>query len=86
MTHGLRECPANLWREGFYEVYPADKLDTKLKAFIRAMGKLQELDLVKISGVNVLLPDKRNVRMSGCRQGIWCPTGNAIKISDAPSS
>jgi hypothetical protein len=56
-THGFRECPAVLWRERFYEVHPADKTDTKLKAFIRAINKLQELALAKVSGAKVLMPD-----------------------------
>jgi hypothetical protein len=51
------KCPASLWRERFYEVWPGDKADTKKKAFIRAMGKLEVLHLIKISGMDVLRRD-----------------------------
>jgi hypothetical protein len=45
VPQNVRVCPAVLWREHFYSVYPG-KPDTKQKAFVRACLKLQELHLI----------------------------------------
>jgi hypothetical protein len=36
------------WRETFYRKHPDDKPDTKQKAFVRAVLRLQELHLIGI--------------------------------------
>lgn len=42
----VRVCSAVLWRENFYKAHIGDKLDTKQKAFVRAVERLQELHLI----------------------------------------
>jgi hypothetical protein len=70
---GQRSGSAIRWRERFYEAYPADKPDTKQKAFVRAALKLEELKIILVSSDKVELrgnpdkPDKarQNDDMSG---------------------
>jgi hypothetical protein len=44
----VKVVPITLWRDVFYNSYPADKPDAKQKAFVRATLKLQEDHLVGI--------------------------------------
>ena len=50
-----RVCSTELWRAYFYKAHPADKQDTKKKAFVRAAEKLQELKIIGLWGDNVWL-------------------------------
>jgi hypothetical protein len=56
---GARICSATLWRETFYRAHPAgpDRLDTKRKAFDRAVLRLQELGLIGLWSDRAWLPD-----------------------------
>ena len=46
----VRVCSAALWRENFYKAHIGDKQDTKQKAFVRAVLRLQELGLIGLWG------------------------------------
>jgi hypothetical protein len=52
---GHRACPLVVWRERFYDAHPAAKADTKQKAFVRSTLKLQELQIIRVSGEEVTL-------------------------------
>ena len=52
-----RVCSAVSWREQFYNAYPSTTPDTKQKAYVRAMLKLQELHLVELWGTWAWRPD-----------------------------
>jgi len=54
----VRVCSATLWREQFYKVHIGDTPDTKRKAFVRAVLRLQELRLIGLWGDKAWLPDK----------------------------
>jgi hypothetical protein len=51
---GHRVCSAIEWRQRFYDTYPG-KPDTKQKAFVRAVLKLQELKIIIFSSDKVCL-------------------------------
>ena len=47
---GTRVCHSEDWRAEFYDTYPADKLDTKKKALLRATLDLTNEGLILLSG------------------------------------
>ena len=57
----VRVCSAVVWRENFYKAHIGDKPDTKQKAFVRAVLRLQELHLIGLWGDRVWLPDKPDI-------------------------
>jgi hypothetical protein len=54
----VRVVSADLWREYFYKAHVDDNPDTKRKAFVRAVGRLQELHLIGLWSDKAWLPDK----------------------------
>jgi hypothetical protein len=62
---GIMACPVVEWREHYYRTHPADKPDTKLKAFVRACETLQERGIIGLWSDQVWItghgqmPDKR---------------------------
>jgi hypothetical protein len=56
----VRVYPAGKWRERFIETYPADRRDTKKKAYLRALFDLQEAHLIELWRELVWLRDKRD--------------------------
>jgi hypothetical protein len=56
IPQNVRVCPAALWREHFYRTY-IGKPDTKQKAFVRAVLKLQELHLIGLWSDRAWVPD-----------------------------
>jgi AAA domain-containing protein len=59
---GVRVCPVAKWRERFNETYPADKRDTKKKAYLRAVLELKEANFIELWREYVWLRDKRDKR------------------------
>ena len=62
-----RPVSAVAWRDRFYNAYPTTKPDTKQKAYVRAVLKLQEKKLIEIWSTYVWLvsePDKPDIRDS----------------------
>jgi hypothetical protein len=57
---GLRVCRNETWRERFYAEYPADKQNTKKKAFLRAILDLEEEGLIGLFREFVFMRDKRD--------------------------
>jgi hypothetical protein len=47
---GTRVCRSEIWRARFYDTYPADKLDTKKKALLRATLDLMSTGLIVLLG------------------------------------
>jgi hypothetical protein len=45
---GRRICHSESWRRRFYDTYPADKLDTKKKALLRATLELADAGLIEL--------------------------------------
>jgi AAA domain len=58
----VRLYPAGKWRERFNERYPADKRDTKKKAYLRAVLDLQEAELIELWREFVWLRDNGTKR------------------------
>lgn len=54
----VRVVPTISWRESFYKAYPADRPDTKQKAFVRVYLKLHELGIIEEHQEFVWIPDK----------------------------
>jgi AAA domain len=52
---GARACRAESWRFRFYQTYPADKLDTKKKALLRATLDLEEAGHIGLAAEYVYL-------------------------------
>jgi hypothetical protein len=55
---GTRVCQSEIWRQAFYDAYPADKHDTKKKALFRASLDLTSAGLIVFSGDYVWIPKK----------------------------
>jgi hypothetical protein len=55
---GTRVCKSEIWRQAFYDAYPADKQSTKQKALLRASLDLTTAGLIIFSGDYVWLPKK----------------------------
>jgi hypothetical protein len=55
---GTRACNSEIWRQAFYDAYPADKHDTKKKALFRASLDLTTAGLIIFSGDYVWMPKK----------------------------
>jgi hypothetical protein len=56
----FRVCLADTWRKRFYQEYPADKLNSKQKALLRATLDLEENKLIVLWREFVWVPDKRD--------------------------
>jgi hypothetical protein len=54
---GVTVVPKEVWRKYFYNKHPSDDPDNKRKAFVRAVEKLQELQLVGLWEDQAWLPD-----------------------------
>jgi hypothetical protein len=57
---GTRVCRNEDWRKQFYETYPAEKVDAKRKALLRATLDLEEQGLIELLGEYVCLRDKQD--------------------------
>ena len=57
---GIRVCNSEIWRQAFYDAYPADKQDTKKKALFRASLDLTTAGFIVFSGDYVWMRDKRD--------------------------
>jgi hypothetical protein len=55
---GTRVCQSEIWRQAFYDAYPADKHDTKKKALFRASLDLTTAGLILFAGDYVWMPKK----------------------------
>jgi hypothetical protein len=55
---GTRVCYSEIWRQAFYDAYPAPKQDTKKKALFRASLDLTTAGLIMFSGDYVWMPKK----------------------------
>jgi len=53
----VRVVPVGLWRKNFYNKHPGEKQDTRQRAFVRAVEKLQALQLVGLWNDEAWLPD-----------------------------
>ena len=62
LADDVRVYHADKFREHFYQSYPADKRDTKKKAFQRAVLDLQEGELITLWREWIWLRDKRDKR------------------------
>jgi hypothetical protein len=57
---GTRVCNSEIWRQAFYDAYPADKHEAKKKALFRASLDLTTAGLIVFSGDYVWVRDKRD--------------------------
>ncbi|MFH0297229.1 AAA family ATPase [Bradyrhizobium sp. 31Argb] len=57
IPHNVRVVPKELWRKYFHNKHPSDDADTTRKAFVRAVAKLQELQLIGLWNDEAWLPD-----------------------------
>ena len=55
---GNRACVSEVWRQAFYDAYPAPKQDTKKKALFRASLDLTSAGLIMFVGDYVWMPKK----------------------------
>jgi hypothetical protein len=53
-----RICLSDTWRKAFYRTYPAEKMDTKKKALLRATLDLEELKLIELWNEYVWVRDQ----------------------------
>jgi len=73
IPRNVRVISAALWREHFYKAHIDDRPDTKRKAFVRAVNRLQELHIVGLWADKAWLSDKPDIP----GQKEKCPGGHS---------